>query len=129
MNVKSRLARCEMFDVSPVSRLSIPITVKPRSSSVSARCDPMKPAAPVTTTRCLVGMLVEEPAEQRQPHDLEVEAYRPVLDVIEVVLDALLDRRVPAPAVDLRPAGDAGLHLVPQHVLRNLVLELRHEQR
>src|SRR5262252_9923803 len=129
MNVKSRLARCEMFDVSPVSRLSIPMTVKPRSSSVSARCDPMKPAAPVTTTRCLVGMLVEEPAEQRQPHDLEIDTHRPVLDVVEVVFDALLDRRVSAPAVHLRPTGNAGLHLVAQHVLRNLVLELRDEQR
>src|SRR5262249_32108227 len=102
MNVKSRLARCEMFDVSPVSRLSVPMTVKPHSSNVAARCDPMKPAAPVTTTRCLVGMLVEEPAEQREPHDLEVEAHRPVLDVVEVVLDALLDRGVPPPAVHLR---------------------------
>src|SRR5437868_15025792 len=98
------------------------------SRSVSARCDPRKPAAPVMTTRplplafCpepfLVGMLVEEALEDRQPDDLEVEADRPVLDVIEVVLDALLERRVAAPAVHLRPAGHAGLHLVPQHVLR-----------
>src|SRR5262249_37118943 len=129
MNVKSRLARCETFEVSPVSRLSMPMTVQSRSSSVSARCDPMKPAAPVMTTPFLVGILVEEPAEQRQPHDFQVEAHRPVLDVIQVVLDALLDRGVAAPAVDLRPAGDPGLHLVPQHVLRDLVLELRDEQR
>jgi hypothetical protein len=38
-----------MFAVAPVRRLSIPITVCPRSSSVSLRCDPMKPAAPVMT--------------------------------------------------------------------------------
>ena len=37
--------------------------------------------------------------------------------------------RVAAPAVDLRPAGEAGLHLVAQHVLRNLVLELLDEVR
>ena len=55
--------------------------------------------------------------------------HRPVLDVVEVVLDALLERGVAAPAVDLRPAGDAGLHLVAQHVLRNAVLELLDEER
>ena len=49
----------------------------------------------------------EDAAHQRQPHDLQVERHRPVLDVVEVVLDALLERRVAAPAVDLRPAGDA----------------------
>ena len=40
-----------------------------------------------------------------------------------------LERRVAAPAVDLRPAGQAGLHLVAQHVLRNAVLELLDEVR
>src|SRR3982074_2386155 len=100
MKVKSRLARLAMFAVSPLSRLSMPITA-------SARCDPMKPAAPVTTTRCLVGMLVKEPFQDGEPHDLQVEADRPVLDVVQVVLDALLDRRIAAPAVDLSPARDA----------------------
>src|SRR5262245_15919538 len=74
-------------------------------------------------------MFVEEPAQERQPHDLEVELHRPVFDVIQVVLDALLDGGVAPPAVDLRPAGDAGLDLVTQHVLRDLVLELRDEKR
>src|SRR5258708_8932563 len=129
MNEKSRLTRCEMLAVSPVRRLSTPITVKPRSRSVSDRCDPMKPAAPVMTTRFLVGMLVEEPLQQREPHDLEIETDRPVLDVVEVVLDAFFDRRIAAPAMHLRPAGDARLHFVPEHVLWNLVLELRNEQR
>src|SRR3954454_19079410 len=103
----------------------------------------MNPAAPVMTTRFFiqspvvrtldryrsVGMLVEKALEHRQPHDFEIEADRPVLDVIEVVLDPLLDRGVAAPPVDLRPAGDAGLDLVPEHVLGNLVLELGDEQR
>src|SRR2546421_12479511 len=102
----------------------MPTTEKSLPSSVSARCDPRNPAAPVITTRCLVGMLVEKASDDRQPHDLEIEPHRPVLDVIEVVLDALLERRVTAPAVDLRPAGHAGLHLVAQHVLRDAVLEL-----
>src|SRR5471032_2011050 len=99
MNVKSRLIRCEMLAVSPVSRLSMPTTEKSRSSSVSARCEPMKPAAPVMTTRRLVGMLVEEPLQDRQPDDLHVEPHRPVFDVVEVVLDALVERRVAAPAI------------------------------
>ena len=34
---------------SPVSRLSMPTTRRPRSSRVSDRCEPMKPAAPVMT--------------------------------------------------------------------------------
>src|SRR5436309_8845545 len=120
MNEKSRLTRCEMLAVSPVSRLSMPITVKSRSRSVSARCDPMKPAAPVMTTRFLVGMFVKEPSQEREPHDFQIEPHRPVLDVVQVVLDALLDRRISAPAVHLGPAGDPRLDLVPQHVLRNL---------
>src|SRR5688572_26406212 len=74
-----------------------------------------------------VRMLVEKAPEKRQPHDLQIEADRPVLDVIEVVLDTLLERRVAAPPVDLRPAGESGLHLVAKHVLRNLVLELLDE--
>jgi hypothetical protein len=32
-----------------------------------------------------------EAADEGQPHDLDVEADRPVLDVVEVVLDALLE--------------------------------------
>src|SRR5688500_7560417 len=50
---------------------------------------------------------LEEPADEREPHDLEVEGDGPVLDVIQVVLDPLLERRVAPPAVDLRPAGDS----------------------
>src|SRR6266853_3427785 len=89
----------------------------------------MNPAAPVMTTRRLVGMLVEEALHDRQPHDFQIEADRPVLDVIEVVLDALVDRRVAAPAVDLGPSGQARLHLVAQHVLRYAMFELLDEMR
>src|SRR5919197_6214759 len=105
MNAKSRFTRWAMFAVSRVRRLSMPITEYSRSRRVSARCEPMNPAAPVMTTRCLVGMFVEEAADEREPHDLEVEPDRPVLDVIQIVLDALFDRGVPAPAVHLRPTG------------------------
>src|SRR5215475_12451709 len=74
-------------------------------------------------------MFVEEAPHEREPHDLQIEADRPVLDVVEVVFDALIERRVAAPAVHLRPAGQAGLHLVAEHVLRNAMLELLDEMR
>ena len=61
-----------------------------------------------------------EQRERRLEQDVEVEQHRPVVDVVEVVLDALLDLLggvgLAAPAVDLRPAGDAGLDLVAGEV-------------
>src|SRR5690606_24432090 len=131
MNWKSRPARCAMFVVSPVSRLSKPMTLCPRSSRASARCDPMKPATPVMTVRgmCVGSDRSLEAAEHGHPHDLDVESDGPVLDVVEVVLDTLLERRIAAPAVDLGPARDAGFDLVAQHVLRDPMLELFDEER
>ena len=45
--------------------------------------------------------------------DVEVEQDRPILDVVKIVLDALLDFllavRLAAPAADLRPTGDSRL--------------------
>src|SRR5581483_5283717 len=85
------------------------------------------PAAPIERRLRrgpLVRMLVEEPFDEREPHDLEVEPHRPVLDVIQIVFDPLLERRVAPPSVDLRPSGQTRLHLVAQHVLRNPMLEL-----
>src|SRR3954467_3161494 len=68
-----------------------------------------------------------QPAEKREAHDLDVERDRPVLDVIQIVLDPLFQRRVAAPAVDLCPARDPGFHLVTKHVLRDAMLELLDE--
>src|SRR6478672_10863916 len=143
MNVKSRLCRWTMLAVSPVRRLSMPMTSYPRSRSVSDRCDPINPAAPVMTARFfigfdwrvvtsdsrLIGVFMEEALQERQPHDLQIESHRPVFNVVKVVLDPLFERGVAAPSVDLRPPREPGLHLVAQHILRNLVLELRHEMR
>src|SRR5580704_10629608 len=39
---------CSMFASEPVSKLSTQITLCPRASSSSHRCDPRKPAPPVT---------------------------------------------------------------------------------
>src|SRR5437899_7454514 len=77
----------------------------------------------------LVRVAVSQPVPQRHPENLDVERERPVLDVVEVVLDPLRDAGVSAPAVDLRPPGHARAHPVAQHVLRKLLLELPHELR
>src|SRR5437667_208330 len=137
MNTKSRPARCAMFARSPVSRLSTPITEQSRSSSASARCDPMNPAAPVMTMRFFMyesrrtseGLTLQNAAEERHPHDLQIERDRPVFDVVEIELDAFFERGVAAPAVHLRPAGNAGFHLVAEHVLREAMLELIDKER
>src|SRR5271156_5571152 len=54
--------------------------------------------------------------QRRLEKNVEVEQHRPVLDVIEIELDALLDFLfivdLAAPAVDLGPAGNAGLDAV-----------------
>src|SRR6478609_1046158 len=131
MNWKSRPMRCATLAMSPVSRLSMPTTEWPCSISASLRCDPMKPAAPVMTIRIISLLLLRRavPAsEHRQPHDFEVQSQRPVLDVIEIEFDAFFERRVAAPAVDLRPPGNARLHFVAQHVLGDAVLELLDEE-
>src|SRR4051812_32402122 len=58
--------------------------------------------------------------DRRLQQDVDVEQHRPVLDVIQVELDALLDLLFivdfAAPAVDLRPAGDARLYAVAREV-------------
>src|SRR4051794_41508758 len=48
-NMKSGPRRCAMLASDPVSKLSTQITRCPRASSSSHRCEPRKPAPPVTT--------------------------------------------------------------------------------
>src|SRR5688572_22153483 len=107
MSTKSRPARCSMLATSPVSRLSMPTTEMPLSSRYSERCEPRNPAAPVTSALGMVSFSIcvplSEAAEQRQDQDLDVEEERPVLDVVQVALQPLLDRGVAPPAVHLRP--------------------------
>src|SRR5436190_18121258 len=119
MNWKSRSRRCATLPISPVSRLSMPTIEWPRSRSVSLRWEPMKPAAPVMT---VLGIALEEASHECEPHDFEIERHRPVLDVIQVVLDPLFERRIAAPPIDLRPSRDARLHFVAKHVLGDAVL-------
>src|SRR5512140_2755885 len=77
----------------------------------------------------LIRVLVDAAVPDGEPDDLQVERQRPVLDVVDIVLDPLLDRGVAAPAVDLGPAGEAALDLVAQHVARDLFTELVDEDR
>ena len=67
-------------------------------------------------------------AMRRLGQDVEVEKDRPVLDVVEVVLDAALDLLLrvglAAPAADLRPAGDPRLDPVAREIaVHGLVIE------
>src|SRR5437879_2196186 len=58
--------------------------------------------------------------QRRLEKDVEIEQHRPVLDVIKIELDALLDFLFAvdfaAPAVDLRPAGNARLDAVAREI-------------
>src|SRR5262245_35529647 len=66
---------------------------------------------------------------ERLRENLQVEVEAPALDVVQVVLDPLLDRRVTAPAVELGPTGDPRLHLVAQHVAGDALAKVLDEAR
>src|ERR1700686_4874622 len=61
-------------------------------------------------------LVLRNQRQRRLEQNEKIEQHRPVLDVIEIELDALLDLLVgvdfAAPAIDLRPAGNAGLDAV-----------------
>src|SRR3954453_21093976 len=89
--VNSGARMCSMFASEPVSRLSTQMTRSPRRNSSSHRCDPRKPAPPVTRQVAMPGesipRLREDLAPGRRPRSAEVLA---------------LARRLPL----LRPRGD-----------------------
>src|SRR6266446_7728276 len=72
----------------------------------------------------LVRALVPEDTQERQENNLHVEPHGPVLDVVEVVLDPLVERRVAAEPIHLRPAGDSRFDVVAEHVARDRGAEL-----
>src|SRR3954452_14261849 len=65
--------------------------------------------------------------DRRFQQDVDVEQHRPVLDVIQIELDALLDFLfivdLAAPAVDLRPAGDARLDAMAREIAVDRLVE------
>src|SRR5258705_1764810 len=69
----------------------------------------------------LIGVLVLRHQRQRRlEKNVEIKQHRPVLDVVEIELDALLDFLLAvdfaAPAIDLGPAGNAGLDAVAREI-------------
>src|SRR5579884_39036 len=59
MKRKRRLSiRCAMLSVLPVIKLSIATTSHPSASRRSQRCEPRKPAPPVTKTRGIISLLM-----------------------------------------------------------------------
>src|SRR5258706_8757464 len=119
MNWKLLLpARCEMLSVLPVMRLSMAMTRCPSARSRSDRCEPRKPAPPVTTdtgaeevdvmylsdsqNSCRRAIKKSEGLGSFRPEtghddgngageDFEVEPEGPVVDVLEVELHPLIE--------------------------------------
>lgn len=65
--------------------------------------------------------------KDREKDNPQIEGKAPVLEVEQVVFHPLADRRVSAPAVDLRPPSDANLEAVTIVVPGYLMKELLHE--
>src|SRR5450631_2435989 len=65
-------------------------------------------------------LVLHHQRQWRLEQNVEIEQHRPVLDVIEIELDALLDFLLAvdlaAPAIDLRPAGNPGLDAVAREI-------------
>src|SRR3954470_409431 len=77
----------------------------------TARCPPSR--CTTEDHNSISVFVLGQQRDRRLQQNHEIEQHRPVLDVIEVKLDAFLDLLfvvdLAAPAVDLGPAGDAGL--------------------
>ena len=52
-----------------------------------------------------------------------------MLDIVDIVFDASFEGSIPAPAVDLCPAGHARFDFVPEHVFGNRFSELVDKRR
>src|SRR6266508_3079321 len=80
-------------------------------------------------TRNSVRVLVPHAVQNGHEENLHIDHQRPVLDVVQIVLDAHAHRCVSAPAVHLRPTGHSRAHFVPQHIVRKLCTKLLYELR
>src|SRR3984957_10419529 len=105
------------------------VTDKRKPSAVAAYAMDILNHATGTKSECAGGRLpplspttlaLRHQRQRRLEGNVEIEKHRPVLDVIEVEFDALLDLffviDLAAPAVDLCPAGDAGLDAVTREI-------------
>src|SRR5438445_13252831 len=105
------------------------IATTPAPSPRAREVRPRRPGRRASCTSALIRVLVREDTKERDQDDLEVEGQAPVLDVVQVVDQALLDRRMAAQVVDLRPPGQARPNPVPIAVAVVRALELAHEDR
>jgi len=71
------------------------------------RCTDVRRRKAVGRMGCRLLASAAEHAAQRTNENLEVEPGRPVLDVVVVPFNAVLERRLAAKPVDLSPAGDS----------------------
>src|SRR2546429_4292020 len=67
-------------------------------------------------TRSLIGILVDKAVPERHPENFHVKDQGPVLDIVQVMLKALLQRRIAAPTVHLGPASHASFDPMSQHI-------------
>src|SRR5664279_4602584 len=136
MNLKFGLPpRCAMLSTLPVTKLSMPMILWPRASSRSTRCEPRKPAAPVTTevgcrgrrilVFCLIGyQVIDRPVasfcsragkhrRQCAPENGDVKPQRPMVDVFQVEPHPILEIGDVVAAADLPETGEARLNTQP----------------
>src|SRR5215207_8815748 len=81
------------------------------------------------TSHPLLDVVAPQQSRDRHQDDLQVEPQRPVLDVVVVPLDAVVERRLPAQSLHLRPPGQAGLDAVAVAVAVDVLLEGANEVR
>src|SRR5215218_3826746 len=70
-----------------------------------------------------LGVVASEQRRDRHQDDLQVEPERPVLDVVVVPLDPVVERGLPAQPLHLRPAGQTGLDAMAVAVAVDVLLE------
>jgi hypothetical protein len=71
----------------------------------------------------LVRVPVDQSGQDGHGNNSQVEAKGPILQVVEIKFDAFLDGRITAPAIDLRPPGDADLQTMPVVVAPDFLQE------
>src|SRR5215475_124377 len=74
-----------------------------------------------------IGVFMEKTAPDCHPKNFDVQEERPVLDIIQVMLKAWLQRCITAPPVHLGPTSHAGFDTMPQHVARNALTKFLNE--
>src|SRR5664279_1906354 len=141
----SRSRMCSMFASDPVSKLSAQITLLPRASNSSHRCDPRKPAPPVTrhvvmARRIAVSARRREtrlsplPARRRLAADSPPTRRRPAADSPRVLIiccvastDSTEEHLTVAPIVgpdDPRRFTDSGIEIGELYTEQDLPADL-----